>query len=251
MPPTRPPVPSETKRNLRIESGFGCCRCGFPFIEYHHIVPYSEVSEHNPENMMIVCSRCHDIITSGVISEEEQREIKRNPFNVVNNLVGGQIFLRRNTVIVGNSKFRCNGPLIVVDNEPMIITNHDNDGNVLLSLSLYDEEDNLVIKLVENEWITRPDNTWDLESSPRGILLRQAPRNIVLRIRLINNDLKITGSFWKNGQMIETNNEGMVIGSNNSSFMACEFSNCFISVNTQTGSSSVVLGQGLHPNQPY
>ena len=247
----RPSIPNEIKRSLRIESGFGCCKCGFPFIEYHHIIPYSEVSEHNPENMMTVCSRCHDIITSGVIPYEEQKILKKNPLNKSKNHVNGEIFLRRNTVTIGNSKFRCNGPLIVVDGEPIIVTTHDLDGNVLLTLSLYDEDNNLLIKIVENEWIVRPSDTWDLESSPRKIVLRQQSKNISLEICLIDNDLKLIGKFWKNGHLVKTKAEGIVVGTNNSNFMACEFSNCFIDVNTETGSSSIVLGKGLRPNQPY
>jgi hypothetical protein len=30
-------IPSEIKRQLRQEAGFGCCICGIPIIEYHHI----------------------------------------------------------------------------------------------------------------------------------------------------------------------------------------------------------------------
>lgn len=247
----RPSIPNEIKRGLRIESGFGCCRCGFPFIEYHHIIPYSKVFEHNPENMMTVCSRCHDIITSGVISEEEQERLKRNPFNKSSNNVNGEIFLRKNTITVGNSKFRCNGPLIVVDGEPIISTTHDLEGNVLLTLSLYDKDNNLLVKIVENEWVIRPSDAWDLESSPRKIVLRQCPRNISLEICLVDNNLKLIGKFWSNGHLVKTNDKGIVIGTNNCNFMACEFSNCFIVVNTKTSTSSIVLGQGLHYNQPY
>jgi len=247
----REPISNEIKRNLRIESRFGCCRCGFPFIEYHHIIPYSEIHKHNPENMMAVCSRCHDIITSGVIPQEEQRNFKKNPHNKSNNNVNGEIFLRKNTVTVGNSKFRCDGPLIIVDGEPIITTTHDFDGNVLLTLSLYDENNNLLIKIVENEWIVRPSDTWDLESSPKKIVLRQKPKNVSLEIQLVDNELKLAGKFWKNGHLIKTNDEGMIIGTNKSNFMACEFSNCFIDVDTKKGISAVVLGRGLHPNQPY
>ncbi len=247
----RPPIPNEIKRNLRIESGFGCCRCGFPFIEYHHIIPYSEVFEHNPENMMTVCSRCHDIITSGVISQEEQKKMKTGPINRSNNNVNGEIFLRRNTVTVGNSKFRCHGPLIVVDGEPIIIIKHDSDGNVLLTLSLYDKDNNLLVRIVENEWVVRPSDTWDLESSPKKIVLRQEPKKISLEIRLVDNDLKLIGQFWRNGHLVKMSNEGIIVGTNNSNFMVCEFSNCFIDVSTKKGTSSIVMGRGLHPNQPY
>ncbi len=231
----RPTIPSEIRRMLRIESGFGCCRCGFPFIEYHHIVPYAETREHDPENMMTVCSRCHDIITSGVIAQKEQQRLKKDPWNKSSNNINGEIFLRKNTVTIGNSQFECSGPLIMVDNESIIATTHDLEGNVLLTLSLYDEKNNLLVKIVENEWVIRPSDTWDLESSPRKIVLRQKPKNISLEICLVNGDLKITGKFWRNGHLVKINDTSIRIGNNIQKFENCGFSDTCIDINTKAG----------------
>lgn len=49
-------MPLPVKRKLRQEAGFGCCKCGRPIIEYHHIIPYSNDDPHfRVEDMMCLC----------------------------------------------------------------------------------------------------------------------------------------------------------------------------------------------------
>ncbi len=39
-----PSTPLLIKRQLRQEAGFGCCKCGKPIIQYHYIIPYTQIS---------------------------------------------------------------------------------------------------------------------------------------------------------------------------------------------------------------
>ena len=34
----RSAIPEIVKRQVRQEAGFGCCKCGNPIFEYHHII---------------------------------------------------------------------------------------------------------------------------------------------------------------------------------------------------------------------
>lgn len=69
-------VPLPVKRQLRQEAGFGCCVCGLPIIQYHHIIPRA-IEEHNrPEDMMIFCPNHHDAATKGAMTESQQRSYK-------------------------------------------------------------------------------------------------------------------------------------------------------------------------------
>jgi len=113
MEKKRPEIPRPIKRQLRKEAGFGCCVCGHPFFQYHHIVLYSIKSEHNPSDMMILCPNCHNKATAGVFIEEAQRECKSNPFNVKQNKVSGQLEILPGSknVFLGGNHFRTNGAL--------------------------------------------------------------------------------------------------------------------------------------------
>ena len=57
---TARPTPEPIARQLRQEAGFGCCRCGYPIVQYHHIIPYAEDHHFRPEDMMALCPNCHD-----------------------------------------------------------------------------------------------------------------------------------------------------------------------------------------------
>lgn len=57
-------IPEAVMRQLRQEVGFGCAKCGHPYIEYHHIVPFSEEAHHRPEDMMAVCGNCHPAVST-------------------------------------------------------------------------------------------------------------------------------------------------------------------------------------------
>src|ERR1019366_10033955 len=75
-------IPSKLRRQLRQEGGFGCCSCGHPFFEYHHIISFAQRPEHKAADMMILCPIHHHQATVGALSDREQREAKRHPFNI-------------------------------------------------------------------------------------------------------------------------------------------------------------------------
>jgi len=47
-------IPVDIKRQLRQEANFGCCKCGVPILEYHHIKPYHDVKTHDANDMMVL-----------------------------------------------------------------------------------------------------------------------------------------------------------------------------------------------------
>ena len=52
-------TPEGVKRLLRQEAGFGCARCGHPYLEYHHIIPYKDDQHFRSEDMVCLCGNCH------------------------------------------------------------------------------------------------------------------------------------------------------------------------------------------------
>jgi 5-methylcytosine-specific restriction endonuclease McrA len=77
MPQDRRKRPRPVEQILRQEAGLGCCVCGHPIFQYHHIVPYTEEDPHyRPDDMMILCPNHHDEATQQVMREATQREHK-------------------------------------------------------------------------------------------------------------------------------------------------------------------------------
>ena len=97
-------IPEPVKRQLRQEAGFGCVRCGLPIIEYHHIIERAVESHNRPGDMMAVCPLFHSEITSGAVTEAEQRRWKANPVNIeAGSVDGALVSTARNPVIVAGS----------------------------------------------------------------------------------------------------------------------------------------------------
>ena len=92
--------PSPVRRQLRQDALFGCCFCGNPIIQYHHIVPSSLLKHHNPEDMMCACPLCHDKVTAGAVAESEQREAKARPYNLLHGFAEGQLIINSKQLVV-------------------------------------------------------------------------------------------------------------------------------------------------------
>jgi hypothetical protein len=74
-------LPSDVRRTLRQEAGFGCVKCGFAFCEYEHIDPeFPDATKHDSAKMAFLCKRCHGEVTAGVASKDSVWKAKANPF---------------------------------------------------------------------------------------------------------------------------------------------------------------------------
>ncbi|HEN3601279.1 TPA: HNH endonuclease [Yersinia enterocolitica] len=53
----------------KIKEGYNCeLRCGASLdIHGHHILDYSLAGEATPENILVVCKKCHDLVHAGEI----------------------------------------------------------------------------------------------------------------------------------------------------------------------------------------
>lgn len=203
-------IPEPIKRQIRQEAGFGCCKCGFPIIEYHHIVADSQ----NPEDIMILCPNHHHEATVGAMSQEEQRHLKQNPFNLERGFAAGKLKINQNTPVItfGSNQIIGEGDLIRVD-DICLLSSRINDGRLEISLKLYDRDNNLVAEIVNNEWISGDPLPWDLESKYQWIRIRRKLRDIELEIDVRTTPIKIRADLWYNNQNIQLNpNEILING---------------------------------------
>ena len=153
---SRPPAPPDVALQLRQEAQLGCCRCGAPFVEYHHIVVWEAEEHFRPEDMMALCPYCHAITTAGAMPVNQQRSYKAKPFNVKHGNSKGTLFVNSDRPLfnLAGNLFGINGPLIRVDGEDLIALTVNEEGAITLSCSIFDENDQLIFELNENEWLT-------------------------------------------------------------------------------------------------
>jgi len=195
--------PEPIKRLLRQEASFGCCKCGYPFYEYHHIIPYSEIHAHDPDNMMVLCPNHHHQATVGALTSEAQRENKASPFNRQRGYATGPLFVDEPYLAVqlGTNQFVGTGTKLAVDGAPLLLLERGEDGGLLVSLDLYDRADRLLATISRNEWKTGDEpGPWDFEYGHRWVRVRNRPRKVNLFLDARRSPVHIETLLWRKGQ---------------------------------------------------
>lgn len=195
----RSKIPQAIKREVRQRCCFGCVHCGNPIIEYHHIIPWNQVQTHEEDNLTILCSNCHKKVTNGLISCAQVIEWNNNPYNrnkiySPTEMLGYRIFDRQDInklqIDIANSQFKIR-PInvnlshyimipIMIDGTPLIAFTIIN-GRLSLYLELFDEENNVAVKIVNNEVITRLD-FWDITFIGNTLKVNRKNRDIFIEI---------------------------------------------------------------------
>jgi hypothetical protein len=196
--PDHPDTPDRIKRTLRQEAGFGCCICGFPFYDYHHIIPYADDHHFRPDDMMVLCPNHHRKATNGVLDESEQRRFKANPYNIMHGLAQGPLALRQRTLAIGlgSTQFVGDGTFIRVGNQPLLSLSLSGDGRLQVSVELNDRDGNLLALIDKNEWVTGDPYPWDLEYGGRWLLIRRQHGEISLYVDARPSLVSVRGSLW-------------------------------------------------------
>lgn len=194
----RPDVPNPIKQILRQQAGFGCCVCGFPLYDYHHIVPYADDHHFRTDDMMALCPNHHREATNGGLGESEQRSYKANPYNIMHGLAQGALALQQRTLAIelGSTQFVGDGTFIRVDDQPLLSLSLSDDGRLQVSVELYDRDGNLLALIDKNEWISGDPYPWDLEYGGRWLLIRRRQREISLYVDARPRIVSVRGSLW-------------------------------------------------------
>jgi hypothetical protein len=199
----RPPIPEPLKRELRQESYFGCILCGNPIIQYHHIIPYSEVQCHEKENLAILCLEHHFRVTCGEIPSNLIIKAKEKPYNknvtsVRKNFLLGDY---NNLILnIGSITFLRTPIPIMIKNEPLLTIKPDLSGNALLSAKIYDVNNELLVRIIDNEWIAyKSDIVWDIKYFPGHLKICSDIRKILLEFSINEDKLDLRANMFFDG----------------------------------------------------
>jgi len=204
---SRVPIPEPVKRVLRQSAGFGCCVCGHPFVEYHHIAPYSGDPHHDLSKMMTLCPNHHHEATVGALSVEAQYGAKTRPYNVTRGYADGllKVDAHELAIEVGTNYFVGAGLKLLVDDEPLLAITSDCDGHLALSATIYDRDDNLLLLLDKNEWVTGDSLPWDVQYGYNRISVRQRRGDISLEVDARRLPVAIKGRLHRKAQTFQVN----------------------------------------------
>jgi hypothetical protein len=191
----RPNTPSDVERQLRKEAGFGCARCGHPYIEYHHIIPVAEEQHFRPEDMVALCGNCHPAV--GKLGQDRQYDIKNSPYNVKKGALNGALeFDKRDLIFkVGGNWFENTPTILQFFNVP-IISCSLKDGQARVSLNLLDPAGQSLLRVDENDVSFRVNDLWDFEYAHNYAVARCGPRDIALRLDFRGPEAVIEGKIW-------------------------------------------------------
>jgi hypothetical protein len=208
--PTSRHPPAAVTRALRKEAGFGCCSCGTPILQYHHIVEWADDHHFRSEDMMVLCPLHHDQATKGAMPEAEQRRLKANPWNIRHNRARGNLAIRQDYCAAGfgSVSWVGEGTFLRIDGEDMLGFNLG-DGNLEVSLRLFSQTDELLVEIVRNEWVAGDPLPWDIEADWQTLTIRERARKISLSLNAKEVPLEIRAQFWRKGKYIECSTEGI------------------------------------------
>lgn len=186
----RPPLPDPLMREVRQRCGFGCVICGLPLYEYEHMLGWAETERHVAEEITLLCDRHHREKTNKLLPASMVQAANANPYNLragvtppfllhfgaqdcsVN--LGGNVFW---------TSYRGDGTFIIpvsVDATPLIAFVFE-QGRLLLTLQIFDEFNQPILRVLNNELQYVPE-PWDIEFTGHRIVVREAARKILIEI---------------------------------------------------------------------
>lgn len=248
----RPPIPSPVKREVRQRCGFGCVVCGLPLYEYDHLVPYSEVEVHDPENLLLLCDRHHREKTSGLLTISQVDAARKSPYNLKNGKthpydlhyegancearIGSNAItwphLSDGSVFAG----------ILIDDTPIVGFSVDR-GRLLLTVQLLNADNELLVQIVDNE-LTFSMLSWDVEFVGKQLTVRHGPGDIFVGMTFEPPSRVVVdrGRLWRNGVELKVTPDDLRV-SGALQMAGCVVENC--SVGVAIGNNQVGAGTGI------
>lgn len=210
----RPPTPAAVERQLRQEAGFGCAKCGHPYIEYHHIVPFAEEEHFRSDDMVALCGNCHPSVSK--LGRDLQYRIKEKPYNFGRGVFRGALEYDKRDLLfkVGGSWYEDVPTILQFCNTPIISCILD-DGQAKISLNLFDKSGNLLLSVLENDVIFRVDDLWDFEYAHNVAIARYGPRDLALCLDFRGSEATVEGKIWLGDTLISLGPNDTTLPGNN------------------------------------
>ncbi|MCP3056558.1 SEC-C metal-binding domain-containing protein [Aurantimonas marianensis] len=224
----RPGTPADVERTLRQEAGFGCAKCGHPYIEYHHIVPFSEEEHFRAADMVALCGNCHPAVAGW--GRDRQYEVKKNPHNAKSGIARGALeYDKRNLVFKVGGNWYENTPTILQFHDIPIISCHLEEGQAKISLNIMDDTGRIILSVKDNNIIFRINDLWDFEYRHNLATARYGARDVALKLDFRGQDATIEGKLWLGSQQALLRHDHTTLPGNNV-FRGSRITNCGVGI---------------------
>lgn len=220
-------IPNHIKRQVRQRCGFGCVICGFPIYEYEHMEEWAIVKRHIADEITLLCNNHHRQKTVGLITKEVVKEANKKPFNLIRgsstpftlHFKGkeAKIILGENLLTIHRNNLITKAIIFLVKNIETLSFLIIGE-NIYFSLKLFDENNNLILNIVNNE-IQYKIDIWDISFIGKKLKINQKERKILIEIEFNPpNEIKIRkGEFTCNESKINIKKKHVEIIYNNKS----------------------------------
>lgn len=223
-------IPEPIKRAVRQRCGFGCVICGLPLYEYEHMLGWAVVQRHEAHEITLLCDQHHREKTSGLLPLDVVRKANDDPHNLRTGVskpydlhfegsdceieIGGNRF----TSVANIEGERRIMAALVMDNQPIVGFILE-DQHLLLFLNVFDECNNFVFGVAENQ-VRHTSTAWDIRLVGRRLEVREGAGRFLLDIEFQPpSRVAISrGRFLRNGievivrpDSVTISNTGMVI----------------------------------------
>lgn len=200
-------IPAQIRRELRQEANFGCAFCGTPVIQYHHIIPYSEIEKHIPEEMVALCPNCHAEADAGSITREELYEAKESPHNT--DIVDYMFYFEPQPPILllgsAHVEFGERGTisLLRIKGEDIISARYVQD-RLHFDIHFFSEDNDLIASITDGEWWAKTDNLWDLKYKKTWLKIWNSNEEVGLKLEYNpdNRHISFKGKFYYDGDEV-------------------------------------------------
>lgn len=207
----RPPLPSDVARQLRQEAGFGCAKCGHPYLEYHHIIPFSQEAHFRCEDMVALCGNCH--VAVGKMEPKNQYRFKHEPHNLKTGMMKGSLIAdAKSTIFYAGSMSFSNVKSIISRDEDDILSYKIIDDCLYVTVLILNEQNKPLLKIIDNEIQFRVNDAWDFQHSTNKAIMRHKKRNIACNIDLSSARPYIEANLWVGNDKITINKNKFQFG---------------------------------------
>ncbi|MEX2621051.1 MAG: HNH endonuclease signature motif containing protein [Egibacteraceae bacterium] len=156
--------------------------------EYDHIIDWAQTHQHVADEITLLCDQHHREKTNGLLPRSVVGDANAAPFNLragasapYNLHYSGE---QCESAVGSNqvtSSTAADCAAVLVDGVPLVAFRFE-DGHYLLNVMLFDEQNELVLRILDNELVYVP-TPWDIEFVGTRLIIRSAARNIFIDIK--------------------------------------------------------------------
>ena len=196
-------IKKEDDQKIKNEAGIRCAWCGCYLTIRHHIYPFSLGGPNTADNLILLCPDCHTDVHDGKISDDEIKSMKIELSGKVERS-SGILSIDKNFLMVELGGFTAiNSHNILLFNDIPLISMKNENGYLLLSLRLFNENQNLVCWMSDNRWWVDHNEILDFQFRMGYFSIFDKNSKPIIELSILKDKIRIVGSFNFPGGIIK------------------------------------------------